>query len=70
MEPPGLIRAVEECFPRSLRQRCLAHRMRNLETKVPENEWPEFRSQVQACYQAPSLQVALALRESIVARYG
>jgi transposase-like protein len=30
---PGLIRAVEEVFPRSLRQRCLAHRIRNLETK-------------------------------------
>ncbi len=66
---PGLIRAVEECFPRSLRQRCLAHRMRNLESKVPESEWPEFRSQVQACYQAPSLQVALAQRERVVARY-
>src|SRR6185436_18327832 len=33
---PGLIRAVEECFPRSYRQRCLAHRMRNLQAKVPE----------------------------------
>jgi putative transposase len=32
---PGLIRAVEEEFPRSLRQRCLAHKMRNLEAKVP-----------------------------------
>ncbi len=32
---PGLIRVVEECFPRSLRQRCLAHRMRNL---VSESE--------------------------------
>ena len=27
---PGLVRAIEECFPRSLRQRCLAHKMRNL----------------------------------------
>jgi transposase-like protein len=26
---PGLIRAIEECFPRSARQRCLAHRMRS-----------------------------------------
>jgi creatinine amidohydrolase/Fe(II)-dependent formamide hydrolase-like protein len=22
---PGIIRAIEECFPRSTRQRCLAH---------------------------------------------
>jgi transposase-like protein len=30
---PGVIRAIEECFPRSARQRCLAHRMRNLAVK-------------------------------------
>jgi transposase-like protein len=29
------MRAVEEYFARSLRQRCLAHKMRNLEAKVP-----------------------------------
>src|SRR5262249_624734 len=28
---PGLIRAIEECFPRSERQRCLAHKLRNLQ---------------------------------------
>jgi putative transposase len=32
---PGLIRAIEEVFPKSLRQRCLAHKIRNLESKVP-----------------------------------
>jgi hypothetical protein len=31
---PGVIRAIEECFPRASRQRCLAHKMRNLESKV------------------------------------
>jgi transposase-like protein len=29
-----MIRAIEECSPRSLRQRCLAHKMRNLQSKV------------------------------------
>ena len=33
---PGLIRAVDTCFPRALRQRCLAHRMRNLCGKIPD----------------------------------
>src|SRR5262249_34995757 len=32
----GLIRAVEECLPRSERQRCLAHKYRNLASKVPD----------------------------------
>ena len=66
----GLIRAVEECFPRSERGRCLAHRMRNLESKVPETEWPEFRARAKACYEAPSRETAQWLREDLKARYG
>jgi hypothetical protein len=50
--PPGIIRAIEECFPRSARQRCLAHRMRNLAVKVPTDLWPEFKARASACYQA------------------
>ena len=50
---PGIIRAIEECFPRSARQRCLAHRMRNLAAKVSADPWPEFKARVTACYQAP-----------------
>ncbi len=51
---PGIIRAIEECLPRSVRQRCLAHKMRNLQSKVPEDLWPEFKARSTACYQAPS----------------
>lgn len=66
---PGLIRAVEECFPRSYRQRCLAHRMRNLQVKVPEHVWPEARARAKACYEAPSPAMAQALREDFVKTY-
>ena len=66
---PGLIRAVEECFPRSHRQRCLAHRMRNLEAKVPEHLWPEVRVRGKAAYEAPSPEMANALRDDFVAQY-
>ncbi len=31
---PGIIKAIEICFPSTARQRCLAHRMRNLAAKV------------------------------------
>ena len=66
---PGLIRAVEECFPRSERGRCLAHRMRNLQSKVPDAEWPEFRERVKASYQAPSREVARMMRDVVVSEY-
>jgi putative transposase len=67
---PGIIRAIEECFPRALRQRCLAHKMRNLQSKVPEAVWPEFHARASACYQAASPVLARLLRDDIVATYG
>lgn len=67
---PGLIRAIEECFPRSLRQRCLAHKMRNLQSKVPDNVWPEFRAHAQACYRAASASLARLLHDNIAQTYG
>ena len=66
---PGLIRAVEECFPASLRQRCLAHRMRNLMAKLPEEIRSEFQQAARASYQAPSPLMAEALRDDLVSRY-
>jgi putative transposase len=67
---PGLIRAIEECFPRSARQRCLAHKLRNLQSKVPEDQWPEFKARAIACYQAASPALARMLRDDIAATYG
>jgi putative transposase len=66
---PGLIRAIEECFPRSHRQRCLVHKMRNLQSKVPEDQWPEFKARAAACYQAASPALARLLRDDLVASY-
>jgi len=63
---PGIIKAIETCFPRSARQRCLAHRMRNLAAKVPEDQWPDFKARVQAAYQAPSRAIARDLAEGVV----
>jgi transposase-like protein len=66
---PGIIKAIETCLPRTARQRCLAHRLRNLAAKVPEDLWPEFKARVLACYQAPSRAIARELAEGVVADY-
>jgi transposase-like protein len=66
---PGIIKAIETCFPRSERQRCLAHRMRNLVVKVPEDLWPDFKERARAAYQAPSRKIARDLAEDLVADY-
>jgi transposase-like protein len=65
----GLIAAVEQCLPRSERQRCLAHKMRNLQSKTPEDQWPALAAHVRACYQAPSPAVAQSLKDEVVARF-
>ena len=66
---PGVIRAIEECFPRSARQRCLAHRMRNLAAKVPADLWPDFKARATAAYQAPSRAIARDLAAGLVADF-
>jgi putative transposase len=66
---PGMIRAIEECLPRSIRQRCLAHKMRNLQSKVPEDVWPEFKARAAASYQAASPALARLLRDDIASTY-
>ena len=66
---PGLIRAIEEVCARSLRQRCLAHKIRNLEAKVPAERWREVKAHALAAYQAASPMLARMARDEFVRRY-
>jgi putative transposase len=66
---PGLIRPVEEAFPRSLRQRCLAHRMRNLQTKVPKGRWREVKARARAAHQASSPALARLAHDEFVQHF-
>jgi transposase-like protein len=65
----GFIRTVEECFPKSLRQRCLVHRMRNLMAKLGDDVRDAFKAAAIAAYQAPSPELARSLRDDLVMRY-
>jgi transposase-like protein len=66
---PGLIRAVETCFPRALRQRCLVHRLRNLRSKAPDAQWQEIAIRARACYEAAAPALAALLRDDFVQAY-
>ena len=66
---PGIVKAIEICFPKSARQRCLAHRMRNLAIKVPQDVWPDFKERARAAYQAPSRAIARDLADGIRADF-
>ena len=46
---PGLIRAMEELWPGSDRQRCTVHRLRNLVAKLPKKD-AELHARIEAAY--------------------
>ena len=66
---PGLIKAVEEIWPKSLRQRCLAHKMRNILAKVPPSAQAEVKAAVQAAYYAPHREIAQLAAQNLLKRY-
>jgi transposase-like protein len=51
----GLINACESALPRSLRQRCLIHRCRNLVAKVPAEHQQELRDAYWAIFDTDTL---------------
>jgi putative transposase len=66
---PGLIRAVREVLPKSLRQRCLAHKTRNITDKVPESVREVVKAAVQGAYYAPSQQIAEMVAAEVLSQY-
>lgn len=66
---PGLIRAVDEAWPNSLRQRCLAHKIRNVVDKVPENAREEVKAMVHSAYYAPNREVGEMIAKDLLQRY-
>jgi transposase-like protein len=67
---PAVMAAVDEVWPRSLRQRCLAHKKRNVLDKVPDNAQAEVKRALSAIYEASTREVADLLAADFIARYG
>jgi putative transposase len=52
---PGLIAAIEQVFPKALRQRCLIHRARNIVAKVPAGMQAEVKDAYWAIFDTEDL---------------
>jgi transposase-like protein len=65
----GLIAATERKFPQSDRQRCLAHKLRNLATKVPKDVVEEVLTAARGVYYAPDLEAGQLLAKRFVETY-
>ncbi len=66
---PALIAAVEDIWPHSLRQRCLAHKKRNILDKVPKDAHQEVKKALNVVYNAPNREVADMLMADFITRY-
>jgi transposase-like protein len=53
---PGLIKAIDAMWPRSLRMRCWFHKMQNLMQKVPPQAWPAFKALIVDLRDAPTFE--------------
>jgi transposase-like protein len=69
---PGLIGAIEQVYPKALRQRCLIHRARNILAKVPAGMQAEVKDAYWAIFDTEDLktQPGPRLVEIIDARIG
>jgi transposase-like protein len=66
---PGLIRAIGEMWPRSLRQRCLVHKIRNIVNKLPSEAIPEVKAHLEAVFRAPTCEGGRALAQQVLKKY-
>jgi len=66
---PGLTAALEQVFPEALRQRCLAHKVRNIVQKVSPVDQASVKADVQAAYYASRPEVARLVAEEVVRKW-
>ncbi len=55
---PGLIAAIEQAYPKALRQRCLIHRARNILAKVPAGMQAEVKDAYWAIFDTDGLKTS------------
>src|SRR5512139_2144867 len=66
---PGLIRAIEQMWPRSLRQRCLVHKIRNIVNKLPSEAIPEVKAHLRSVFEAPTYEVGRKRAQEVLEKY-
>jgi len=66
---PGLLRAITETWPKSLRLRCWVHRMRNVLDKVPDAARAEVKAHLVAIRDAPTYETGRQTALAVLARF-
>lgn len=63
---PALLASIERHFPVSRRQRCLAHKLRNIAAKLPSDERAGVLARFKAIYYAPDRKTAELMATALV----
>lgn len=66
---PGLVRAIKETWPTSLRIRCWVHRMRNVLDKGPDAARAEVKAHLVAIRDAPTYEAGRQAAKATLARF-
>jgi len=64
--PGDIVKAVEDCFPRTVRQQCLAHRRGQLNEVLPDETRREFLKRAHDAYRATTPAKSVELADRIV----
>jgi len=62
----ALKKSVGEMFPNALRQRCLAHKMRNILCKLPRKVQAEMKRLIQRCFNATGYSKGKTMAEELI----
>ena len=66
---PGVLKAIAEVFPRSLKQRCQKHRLENILGKAPTEVRDELKAAILESFHANSYEQGLKKGREVIARY-
>ncbi|GIV58184.1 MAG: IS256 family transposase [Rhodothermaceae bacterium] len=66
---PALKAAIAQYLPQSDRQRCLAHKLRNLTARMPQEARAQLLNEIKAVYYAPDQATAELLAERFITAY-
>jgi transposase-like protein len=65
----GVPEAVKQVFPKAKRQRCLAHKVRNIQVKLPEDKCEEVMTRIKSVYHADDRATADILAARVIEEY-
>jgi transposase-like protein len=66
---PGLNKAIDQAYPKSLRIRCWVHKMRNIRAKLPRDVVPEVEAEIYTIRDAATFEQGQARMQEVVAKY-